>query len=115
MTTISLKFDFANGHRLGPGKADLLAQVRAHGSIAAAGRAMGMSYRRAWLLVDQMNQMFVEPVVMTQLGGRGGGSAQLTPFGETVLNRYRALQAKTAAAVAADLAALEAALRAPEP
>ncbi|MDP3488909.1 MAG: LysR family transcriptional regulator [Phenylobacterium sp.] len=111
MTKISLKFDFANGERLGPGKVDLLEQVRDHGSIAAAGRAMGMSYRRAWLLIDRLNHMFLEPVVVTQLGGRGGGAAGLTPFGEDVVACYRALQAKTAAAVADDLAVLEAALR----
>jgi len=111
VTQISLKFDFTNGERLGPGKVDLLEQVRAHGSIAAAGRAMGMSYRRAWLLIDALNHMFVEPVVMTQMGGRGGGAATLTTFGETIVRRYRALQAKTAQAAAEDLAALEAVLR----
>ncbi len=111
MTQISLKFDFANGERLGPGKVDLLEKVGEHGSIAAAGRAMGMSYRRAWLLIDALNHMFVEPAVVTQMGGRGGGAATLTPFGETLVRRYRALQAKTALAAAEDLAALEAVLR----
>jgi len=111
VTQISLKFDFANGERLGPGKVDLLEKVGEHGSIAAAGRAMGMSYRRAWLLIDALNHMFVEPAVVTQMGGRGGGAATLTPFGETIVRRYRALQAKTAEAAAEDLAALEAVLR----
>jgi molybdate transport system regulatory protein len=114
VTRISLKLYFDNGERLGPGRVELLEHVRELGSIAAAGRAMGMSYRRAWTLVDSLNRTFREPVIATQLGGRGGGAAVLTPFGEEVARRYRALQARTAAAVAEDLAVIEAALN-PEP
>jgi molybdate transport system regulatory protein len=110
MTRVVLRFDFDGDARLGPGKVALLERIRERGSIAAAGRSMGMSYRRAWLLVDSLNRCFREPVVATQLGGRGGGAAALTPFGEQVIARYHAMQAAAEAAVARDLAALEAAL-----
>jgi len=92
---------------IGPGKADLLENIVATGSIAAAGRRMSMSYRRAWLLVDEMNTMFKEPVVTTSKGGKGGGGgAQLTELGKEVLARYRRMQAATAKAVEEDLQAL---------
>ncbi|MFQ3666698.1 MAG: LysR family transcriptional regulator [Sphingomonadaceae bacterium] len=76
---------------LGPGKADLLEAIAAHGSISAAGRAMGLSYRRAWLMVDTMNRCFSEPLVATRRGGPGG--ARLTPAGMETLAAYRALEA----------------------
>ena len=72
---------------------------------------MKMSYRSAWLLVDSMNTLFREPVVRTSLGGRGGGSATLTPFGADVIRRYRAMESATRRAIAKDLAALERGLR----
>lgn len=78
---------------LGPGKADLLAAINEAGSIAAAGRRLSMSYRRAWLLVDTMNRCFREPLVVSVAGGSGGGGAQLTTTGQEVLRLYRALQA----------------------
>lgn len=106
---LTLRLDFANGERLGPGKVELLERIRAEGSIAAAGRAMGMSYKRAWELVDSLNRMFCEPVALTRLGGERGGGARLTPFGEGLIARYRAMEAATRDALAADLAALEAA------
>lgn len=90
---------------LGPGKADLLAAIADTGSISAAARTMGMSYRRAWLLVDAMNHGFVEPLVATATGGRGGGGAALTATGHDVLARYRRLEAKAEASVRDDLAA----------
>ena len=96
---------------IGPGKADLLDNIVSTGSIAAAGRRMAMSYRRAWLLVDEMNRMFKAPVVTTAKGGRGGGGgAVLTEFGREVLSRYRNMQAVTAAAIDDDLKALREAL-----
>lgn len=70
---------------LGPGKADLLKAIREHGSISAAARHMGMSYRRAWLLVDTMNRCFREPLVLSAAGGSQGGGASLTPQGEEAL------------------------------
>lgn len=77
---------------LGPGKADLLAAIDEAGSISAGGRKLGMSYRRAWLLVDTMNRCFKEPLVSSAAGGSGGGGAQLTEFGREVLQEYRAMQ-----------------------
>ena len=76
---------------IGPGKADLLEAIASTGSISAAAREMGMSYRRAWLLVDTMNQCFIKPLVSTEKGGTEGGGATLTPTGKTVLTKYRAL------------------------
>jgi len=85
---------------LGPGKADLLEAIAAGGSISAAARARGMSYRRAWLLVDTMNHSFKAPVVETATGGRGGGGTRVTALGREVLARYRRMEAKAAASVA---------------
>lgn len=78
---------------MGPGKADLLGAIATHGSISAAGRAMGMSYRRAWILVDTMNTCFRAPLVETAKGGAEGGGAHLTPTGTQVLRAYRQLSA----------------------
>ena len=77
---------------MGPGKADLLDAIRAHGSISAAARTIGMSYRRAWLLVDAMNRCWQEPIVETVPGSSHGGGARLTGFGAKILRHYRALQ-----------------------
>lgn len=77
---------------IGPGKAALLEAIGREGSISAAGRALGMSYRRTWLLVDAMNRCWERPLVETALGGRQGGGARLTELGEAVLRHYRALQ-----------------------
>ncbi|RYG07390.1 MAG: LysR family transcriptional regulator [Chitinophagaceae bacterium] len=76
----------------GPGKADLLDAIRETGSISGAGKKMGMSYRRAWLLVDAMNRCFQQPLVDTAKGGANGGGTQLTELGTLVLEHYRALQ-----------------------
>lgn len=78
---------------MGPGKADLLEAIARCGSISAAGRQLGMSYRRAWLLVDTMNRCWKEPLVATMPGGTAGAGARLTEFGATMLAHYRALQA----------------------
>ena len=85
---------------MGPGKADLLDAIRAHGSISAAGRAMGMSYRRAWLLVDAMNRCWREKLVDTVPGGGRERGAQVTPAGDAILSAYRAMQAAAADAAA---------------
>ncbi|KQM19345.1 winged helix-turn-helix domain-containing protein [Novosphingobium sp. Leaf2] len=77
---------------MGPGKADLLEAIVHHGSISAAARAMGMSYRRAWLLVDTMNRCWSAPLVHTRPGRSPDGGAQLTAMGKQVLLHYRALQ-----------------------
>lgn len=91
---LSLRIDFPNGHRLGPGKVSLLEAIATEGSISAAGRTMDMSYRRAWLLVDEMNRMFGIPLVEAQHGGARGGGAQLSARGKEVVAHYRAIEAK---------------------
>jgi molybdate transport system regulatory protein len=91
---------------LGPGKADLLEAIARSGSISAAGRELGMSYRRAWNLVEVMNRSFRSPLVETLTGGAGGGGARVTEFGVDVLARYRAMETKAAMAVAAEMKAL---------
>src|SRR5690606_41363763 len=93
---------------LGPGRADLLEAIAARGSISAAGKSMGMSYKRAWDLVQALNTGFGAPLVETERGGAGQGGAQLTALGHAVLERYRALERKTQDAIAEDLAALQA-------
>ena len=102
---------------MGPGKADLLDAIRVHGSISAAGRAMEMSYRRTWQLVDTMNRCWQQPLVETFPGSsRQGGGAKVTAFGESILAHYRALQCRLAdASSCPDHAALsEAMLPAPK-
>lgn len=98
---------------MGPGKADLLETIGRSGSISAAGREMGMSYRRAWLLVESINSSFSEPLVTTATGGKRGGGAVLTPFGEEVLRRYRAMEASAERAVSSELARFAKLLRRP--
>ena len=100
---IRLRLDFGARGRIGPGKIDLIEAVGRTGSISAAGRAMGMSYRRAWLLVGAINEMFVEPVVISHAGGRDGGGAELTGFGAALIAAYRRLEARTEAAATAEL------------
>lgn len=85
---------------IGPGKADLLEAIGRTGSISAAGREMRMSYRRAWVLVDQMNAAFVRPLVASKTGGSHGGGAELTRLGRDVLRRYRAMEKAAASATA---------------
>jgi len=107
---LKLKVQLYSGEEIamGPGKADLLEAIRQHGSISAAGRAMSMSYRRAWLLVDAMNRCWKQPLVETSPGSAHGGGARVSAFGESVLTHYRALQARIdAAAGCADFAALQ--------
>ena len=91
---------------IGPGKADLLQGVRETGSIAAAGRRMGMSYKRAWRLMETMNGYFGEPLAIASKGGKAGGGALLTPQGEKVLACFRRIESRAARAAKADLAAL---------
>ncbi|MBW7922103.1 MAG: LysR family transcriptional regulator [Rubellimicrobium sp.] len=97
---------FFDGLMLGPGKVELLERIRASGSIAAAGRQMGMSYRRAWSLVEEMNAAFADPVVTSTRGGPGGGGAEVTATGEAVIAHYHAAHAAALKAGAADIAAL---------
>ena len=87
-----LRLDLTSQVRLGPGKIRLLEAIEREGSISAAGRALKMSYRRAWLLIDELNSSFREPLVATQLGGTGGGKARVTALGRTVIATYRAME-----------------------
>ena len=107
MSRLTLRIDFDEGRALGPGKVRLMELVGETGSISAAGRAMGMSYRRAWLLVQALNQMFQLPVVATRSGGVEGGGANLTPFGTALVERYRTMERAAHSALAQDLAELE--------
>ncbi|MBA3910101.1 MAG: molybdenum-binding transcriptional regulator [Rhodobacter sp.] len=102
--TLRLRLLFGDQLVLGPGKAELLVRIRDTGSISAAGRAMGMSYKRAWLLVEEMNTAFKLPLVHSARGGAGGGGAALTETGITVLGAYQSMLAATAVACAADIA-----------
>lgn len=99
-----LRLLFSELTALGPGRAELMERIAQTGSISAAARQMGMSYRRAWLLVEATNAAFVEPLVATSAGGSGGGGAQLTAFGQGILARYRAMELKAAQALAGDFA-----------
>lgn len=96
---------------IGPGKAELLERIHRCGSIAAAGREMGMSYKRAWELVGTLNAMFRAPVVESTRGGPGGGGAALTAAGQEVLDLYRAFEREASSAGAAQLAALQSCLK----
>ena len=91
---LTLRVDLGKDRAIGPGKIRLLEAIRDAGSITKAGIALGMSYRRAWLLVDDMNNCFREPVVAAQAGGSHGGGAALTPFGEGLIDQYRAIEAE---------------------
>src|SRR5215212_7683688 len=115
MARLTLRLDFAPGQQIGHGKIRLLEAVRDHRSISAADRSMRMSYRRAWLLIDELNHMFAEPVIEAKHGGVAGGGAELTPFGHRVVGCYRSIEAKAYVAAAADLAELAAAMVTPAP
>ena len=91
MTNLIVRIDLGPHGRLGPGKLQLLQKIDDLGSISAAGRAMRMSYRQAWALVDQLNHAFKEPVVASQTGGKSGGGAHLTDFGKLLLTHCNAL------------------------
>ncbi len=113
-TRLTIRLDFAAGRRLGAGKVSLLEAIEKTGSISAAGRLHAMSYRRAWLLVDELNQMFATPLVSAHHGGAKGGGAALTEAGRRVVTLYREAEARMRAAAEAEIDAIEAAL-APAP
>ncbi len=108
MARLTLRIDLSDQGAIGPGKIRLLELVGESGSISAAGRAMKMSYRRAWMLIDELNRCFRSPVVETQLGGARGGGAVLTSLGHDLIARYRMIERAATKASAADLAALDA-------
>ncbi len=90
--TVRFRLDFSDVCSIGPGKVELLESIRKTGSLSQAARELGMSYRRAWLLLDSLNTMFRDPAVTTSVGGKAGGGATLTPFGAALLGSYRKLQ-----------------------
>jgi len=98
---------------MGPGKARLVAAIDATGSISAAARTMGMSYRRAWQLVDALNASFSQPVVLTATGGRRGGGAVVTAMGKRLVKLYRAMENKASSAISGDLRRFSKYLRKP--
>ena len=113
LPSLSLRIDLLSGDRIGPGKITLLENIGRHGSISAAGRAMDMSYKRAWDLVDELNRVCRQPVVERQAGGKNGGGAALTPFGEALVARYRRIERTAASAVKKELAALRSEIEKP--
>src|SRR5712672_1191029 len=108
---LTLRVDLGSGRALGPGKVRLLEAIERTGSISQAGRALGMSYRRAWLLIDDMNQCFRDAVVSAKPGGSQGGGAVLTEFGAGLIRDYRAIETAAEVAAKKKLRGLESALR----
>ena len=103
---LNIRIDLAGGLRIGPGKVAVLEEIARSGSISAAGRALRMSYRRTWELVEDLNTGLGTPVVETAAGGSGGGGTVLTPAGKAVIERYRAIEVDTAVAARKHLLAL---------
>jgi molybdate transport system regulatory protein len=110
MAKLTIRVDLDPLGAVGPGKIRLLEAVAATGSISAAGRSMNMSYRRAWLLIDELNHLFKHPVVRTRLGGTTGGGAELTAFGKRLVRHYRDMESEAQSAVRGHLAAFQTAL-----
>jgi molybdate transport system regulatory protein len=109
---LTVRVDFGSDRALGPGKIRLLEAIKKTGSISQAGRLLDMSYRRAWLLVDDMNRCFRKPVVSAQPGGSQGGGASLTAFGESLVQKYRLIETQAMAASKPQLHELGSSLRA---
>ena len=106
LPSLSVRIDLDHEDRIGPGKILLLENIHEFGSISAAGRVMDMSYKRAWDLVDEINRICRQPAVERQAGGKNGGGAALTPFGISLVARYRKIERDAASAVRKELAAL---------
>ena len=102
----AIKVDFGTEVRLGPGKVRLLEFIAETGSISEAARQMEMSYRRAWLLIDEVNGIFGKPVVDTATGGVGGGGAKITPLGEAVIVAFRDIESEATGLIQAKLTKL---------
>ena len=107
LPSLSLRIDLDREGRIGPGKIVLLENIRKLGSISAAGRAMDMSYKRAWDLVDEINRICRQAAVERQTGGKNGGGAALTPFGISLVARYRKIEREAASAVRKELLGLQ--------
>ena len=89
---IKVRIDFDDAHAVGPGKIALLERMRDCGSLSQAARELDMSYRRAWQLLDSLNTSFNEPVIVTSIGGKGGGGSEITKLGLALIDTYRALE-----------------------
>ena len=107
MARVTVRIDFDKSRQIGPGKIRLLELIGEHGSISAASRHMGMSYRRAWGLIENLNAMFATPLIIAHTGGSGGGSAELTEVGREVIRCYREIERAVSAARAAELQELD--------
>jgi molybdate transport system regulatory protein len=108
MPSISIRINLDPKGRIGPGKIELLEKIASLGSISAAGRAMSMSYRRAWELVEETNAIFGRPVASAQVGGRQGGGATLTPLGLELVSRFRAIERAFSEVAREHIAAMQA-------
>jgi molybdate transport system regulatory protein len=108
---VSIRIDLESGGRIGPGKIALLEAIRKTGSITAAAQSMQMSYRRAWLLVDELNKLLSEPVVTTAVGGVMGGGTIVTPVGEKTIALYHSIEAHTRAAARSEFHAFRKLIR----
>lgn len=106
LPSLSVRIDLSDEGRIGPGKIQLLENIEVCGSISAAGRAMDMSYKRAWDLVDEINRICRQAAVQRQTGGKNGGGAVLTPFGTSLVARYRKIERSAATAARKELEAL---------
>ncbi len=107
MARLSLRIDLDAGGRIGPGKIALLEKIGETGSISAAARAMDMSYKRGWDLVEETSRLLGRPVAQTRAGGARGGGAELTEAGLDLVRRYRAIEASALAAASEHIAAIE--------
>lgn len=110
--SLKLRLHLGDAIALGPGKIELLEALQKTGSISSAARSMKMSYRRAWLLIDTMNQCFKAPLVSTATGGKGGGGAKLTDLGQSVLMQYQRMERIALQSIETDVTALVAQLNA---
>ncbi len=108
MPSLSIRIDLDPEGRIGPGKIELLEKISQLGSISAAGRALGMSYKRAWDLVEETSNIFGKPVAVRHSGGKHGGGAMLTPLGELLIAHFRAIEGAAADAAQAHISALQA-------
>ena len=111
MARLTLRVDLGPGKAIGPGKIRLLEAIRDSGSISRGSRTLGMSYRRAWMLIDSLNRTFRRKVVTARPGGERGGGARLTPFGLALIVSYRTIERRTQKAAIRELATLQRALR----
>jgi molybdate transport system regulatory protein len=107
MAVIKIRIDFDGDRYIGHGRIQLLELIGQRGSIAQAAKAMEMSYKRAWYLMDEFNGMFAKPLIERQHGGKGGGAAKLTPFGAELVRQYRDMEAKSLNVFARPLASME--------